>query len=601
MRRIIYFWLLSCFLSFDLFSLDFKECAKFFLAEEGLNVEQILALGNAKTDGSFDPMSPEKRRIFEKAFLEQRASGFQKSIIEGTRRLEEADLVHTIDMSTPKIMKHISDLRTLKASNSTNNLSSLPIQISAVLQRYGYNLGFGKTYLFTSAGGAWSRGGNIIKAFVPLNISDFITPKERSILVFADGVFKSGKDTEVLKALLENKDNSDVPSEFVLSLCVGNSDCERMLKDIKKVLDSIKAKDKDASKNLTYKEILMKIQIETGITPEDIRKLVKNVKAQLVTRTRPIIEKYQFRPKAINIIDLKILTAAIISALTHSYYVLDFWTGEHNHEYIKKYIEDFKNTYMTRTFSSDEQINAGIRMALYNYLQASEQLHETFLFGYMELIPPINYTDSTEDEVLWIEDAISNAPGVSSIVEYLQSTARIQQLERRGIDSLLFNNLEVLGFIHREIVAYRNVTSKDPSVDGTFIFVPKSPGDTGGFARVDARGRKLLLEQSQVPEKDRNDFLFFNTNTLIMRFGANPSTEIGFETKEYGTQARVKMNLGDLSHFNNTEIILGSKEQNYTNFKTFTHYLKDGKDFISGIEEWVCIMVLLMLVEGSSI
>ena len=590
LSKIIYSWLISCFLVLDIFALDYEDCAKLFFQEEGLTPEQILTLGNAKTEGSFKPMSPEKRKIFEEAFLAQRSLGFQKEVQQDIRNLEEEDLAHIIDVSTPRMKKHIDDLKVLRSINNTHNLDNLPPNIAKILRSFKYNEGFGRTYLITSAGGAWSRGGNQIKALVPLNIADFITDEEKEILLFADKVFKSSKDTDILRTLLSNKESISI--EFVMELYGGDQDSLRLIQLIKPIVD-------ESPKSILQKELLEKICSRTGVTVERIHNLALYAKQQLGTKVRPIIEKAQRSPRAINIIDLKLMAVAILSAITHSYYTLDFWTGEHNHQEIRNYIANFKQIYLSKCFSSDPAVNQQIHDALYNYLQASEQLHETFLFGYMELIPPIDIQRSSSDTVVWQDEgAIRNAPGVNSIIEYLNSTGRIQQLRARGLDTLLFNNLEVLGAIHREIVAHRMVIEADPTVDGTFIFVEKQEGYTGGFAVVDAFGRKLLLEQSQVSEDIRNNFTYFNANTLTISFDAVPSEEIGFETKEQGAIARVKMNLGDLSHVNKTEIVLGAVIQNYINFKSFDHYINNGKKLINEIDEWTSILVTVLLDEG---
>lgn len=596
-RRIFYSYLLSIFLCLNLSAFNPIDCAKLFFESEDLDFEQKVILGAAKTVGLFQPITSEFRASLEQAHNDQVAFNFKKPPKLKVRALKAHDLSYTIDNDdATRVQKTIEDLRYFQQVNSTHNIDTLPSDISGVLRGFGYTEGFGRTYLITSVGGAWSRGGHLLKALVPLNLEALTSNEEKKILIVADLILKASSDLEALAHLLSNEELFS--RELIAILFNKSQEALNTLQIVKEFIDLAGGSEKIRKmKQKDIDKLTSTITKKAGITPKDFHNLALNAKEQMIeTVIKPIIYGAKDSPVAINIIDLKLMVAAVLSAVTKSYYIFDFWTAPNNHDAIRSYIREFKYTHLSKRFSRNEIIDRKIHDAISNYLRASELLHESFLLGYMEIVPPIDRIQTNLlGHVVWQDDkekAIHNSPGVASIIEYIQKTARAQQLKLRGIDTLLFNNVEVLGGIPREITGYRKIRETNPDVNSTFVFVKTQEGYEGGFAVVCLDdGRILLLEQSQVPEDLANSYSYFNTNTLIIDLDASPSKEIGFEIKENNAVTRVKMNLGDISHVNQTKIILGSITSNYLNFKNYGNYLTNGRSLLEEVDSWVSTLI----------
>ena len=284
----------------------------------------VLGWGQARERGAFEAASEQDLSRVEAKYLADKArpEGLKTTVDGKIERLKQEHLDVDLNGQTPQ------KLQALRQSGLTHLSESTPAEgANEFLAGTPYE-NFSSLLYYTSGAGLWSRGGGTVKALLPLNIKELITPAEAERLVAAGKIVAAKSPEDVAK----------------LSGLESTPSAEQMAEIRNQAVDTI---------------------------------------AQL---TGAAMEK----PEATNVLDLKIANVAMLSRKTKSYVHFDIWTSEQTHEPIRQYLEKLKGSYQKKVFHPDPKINAEVRQAVGDYLAASEKLGETMLFGYQEGFYPLD-------------------------------------------------------------------------------------------------------------------------------------------------------------------------------------------------------------------
>jgi len=145
---------------------------------------------------------------------------------------------------------------------------------------------------------------------------------------------------------------------------------------------------------------------------------------------------------------------------------------------------------------------------------------------------------------------------------------------------LVFENIEVVSDMPALYASH--LKGKNPV---SVVLVPQKEGYAGGSPFLIKKGKGKfnleLLEGSVLPDEFKKGNDFFNSNTIFFSSKVEPVDEIAFELKEQNTIARVKLNMGDITKYNDASGIGGrvgrdQKMVEYENFKSYDEYGDNG-------------------------
>jgi hypothetical protein len=382
----------------------------------------------------------------------------------------------------------------------------------------GYD-GFSPLHWFTSGAGNWRRGGGLVKANLPLNLHEVLTPELWQEVV-------------------------------ALSNFVSASHSQRR--------DIYGQAFRDRPSYLKYLHV------------QDIEPAEK--------RMREIILEAKSNTVAINPLEAKLAQVAVLSAVTRRYIHFDVWTSRATHQEIRAALIDFKANYHYKVFVDDRGLNSTIHDMIESYIAASELLNETHLFGYQVEVWPL-HPDASNPQMLF--DEAANGEGAGRAYTVINTTGRRDQLKARGVQHWMFQNIEVLSmdllaqygaFLELNKPVGVIVVPQKDDYTGGFPYVEE----------LDGSSLIRLYEGIGVPEQLRvgNPGDYFNTNTIFLSLDLNDVNSLDFEPNKPGrrggrvTLAKISMAL--LTHTNLTGLIGDDIGNGYQNFKYLTDYAKDG-------------------------
>jgi hypothetical protein len=218
-------------------------------------------------------------------------------------------------------------------------------------------------------------------------------------------------------------------------------------------------------------EILKLSKINSGkMSIEEIDKEAALIKKSAIAKIKDLLDKTTYNPKSINTLDMKFINLATIYEKTGKYVSMDIWTSEQTHGAISEYLSWLSNNISKKTFHPDSQINDSIKNALTHYMEKSKSLGETHLFGYQEGLYAIDTKTGN-----YKEDTASIGKGAGAIIEYLDTSGRLNLLKTRGKKTFVFENIEVVSD-YAPLFASHRIAEKPVSV----VLVPQKEGYVGG-------------------------------------------------------------------------------------------------------------------------
>jgi|GEM_PF-4840979 len=407
--------------------------------------------------------------------------------------------------------------RSVQAWNATKTPPAAAA-FSSKIASLGYD-GFSPLHWFTSGAGNWRRGGGLVKANLPLNLHQVVTPELW---------------TEVVAL-----------SEFVSA-------------------DHTHRRDIYGSAVANQPTYLKYLHVQ------DIEPAEK--------RMREIILEAKSSTVAINPLEAKLAQVAVLSAVTRRYIHFDVWSSRATHNEIQTALVDFKANYHYKVFVDDRELNSVIHDMIERYIAASELLNETHLFGYQVEIWPL-HPDATNPQMLF--DEAANGEGAGRAFTVMNATGRRAQLKARGVEHWMFQNIEVLSmdllaqygaFLKLDKPVGVVVVPEKDGYTGGFPYIED----------IDDSSLVRLYEGIGVPKELRSGGPgdYFNTNTIFHSLDLNDVASLDFEPNKPGRRGgRVtlaKISLAHLTHTNLTGLIGDDIGNGYQNFKYLTDYAKDG-------------------------
>ncbi len=236
-----------------------------------------------------------------------------------------------------------------------------------------------KFHYFTSGAGLWSRGGGQIKALVPLNLAELITPASFDRLVQASQLVNAKSATDVL--FMKSRDV--MPGEDVNALAHG------LVSEAKQEIESILAPARSD-------------------------------------------------PRALNPLAMKLVDVALASRKADTYIPFDVWTSEQTQSAVADYLQGFKTNFRTLRFHPDAKVQATIVSALEKYFANADRAGDTHLFGYQVGLPALHATTGEP-----VKDTARIGEGAGRAKAYLDQSGRTAQLAARGKTTWMFQNIEV--------------------------------------------------------------------------------------------------------------------------------------------------------------
>lgn len=333
-----------------------------------------------------------------------------------------------------------------------------------------------------------------------------------------------------------------------------------------------------------FRELERAGDVVAAKTPKDALRIagapVGQDAKQVIGAARATIErltaKARASERAINVLDLKLVSVALLSKESGRYVPFDIWTSAQTHAAIRGYLADFRARFARRVFHPEPTRNAEIHAALTQYFAASAKLGETHLFGYQIGLPALDAATGNA-----VAGSVTIGEGAGMAKAYLDESGRTRVLEGRGVRHWVFQNIEVISDIGLELGAY--LASEVPV---SVVVVPTKKGYSGGSPyRVEHEGRASyrLLEGSAVPAPLADGNAFFNTNTIYQRIDLEPVANTGYELKDNGQIVRLKMNAGDVTLSNETALVGGRIGREYENFKTYAEFGTNGVALVEAV------------------
>lgn len=375
-----------------------------------------------------------------------------------------------------------------------------------------------KLYYFTSGAGLWSRGGGQVKALIPFNVKELLSPQEFALLSRSGDIANAADPQAVLKlAGRELKDGEN--AEKIAATLV---------EDSKRTLSSL-------------------------------------------------IAKARANPEAITPIDMKLVNVAIQSDRASTYIPFDIWTSEQTHQPISDYLNEFRKTFRSKRFHPDHEVDAKIKMLLGNYLTVSGNRGETHLFGYQ-----VGYHALDPNSATAVKNTATIGEGAGMAKSYLDESGRTRRLKEMGKSTWVFENIEVVTDLPVAMAAHARskkpvsvilVPEKEGYKGGSPFLIKKE-----GAAQANLE----LHEQSALPPEFASGNEYFNSNTIFQSLDLAPPKNIGFEVKNSGTGkiVRAKMNAGDITQEAPTAGIGGRIGVEYENFKNYGEFGTNGPKLI---------------------
>ncbi len=450
----------------------------------------------------------------EQKYLQDKArpEGLNLPIEGKVERFQKTDLDVDFNGKTDKELQEIRDFGLSEMAHSY-------LKQPEILKGTPYG-GFSRFHYFTSGAGLWSRGGGTVKALLPLNLKELLTPAELGELTHAGDIVAAKGPEEIFKI--------------------------------------------------------------AGISGPADPARAEGISQKAVETIRHLTNRAMKDPRAVNVLDVKFANVALLSQQTGSYIHFDVWTSEQTHPAINEHMARIKSDYMKMRFHSDPKENARIQKAIGKYVEASERLNETHLFGYQEGIYPL---DPKTGRSLENHAAIGEGAGMAK--HYLDQSGRSAILADRGTRDWVFQNIEVTSDLALEYGAYRQ-----SGRNAAAVLVPTAPGYAGGspyiIRREDGSVSKQLIEGSAVSKELRDGNPYFNSNTIYQSTSLKPPQNVGYETKDNGRIVRLKMNAGDITLTEPSAMIGGRAKEEYENFKTYAEYSDNGEATLQAMRRsWV--------------
>ena len=448
----------------------------------------------ASPSGYFVPASKEGEKGLTETYLEaKRTGGLTRPPRGEVRRVEPSDLTVSL------------------AEMDARNLSPSALKLLR------------ETAYFTSAAGLWSRGGGQVKAIIPYNVAELLSPKSFHDLSHASDTVNASSPADVLLIAKVN-----VPRKSSVE-----STAQQVVADAKG-----------------------KIEATLGKCRED--------------------------PRALNPLSLKFVNVALASGLAETFTPLDFWTSEQTHAAVRDALTRFKKDFGGMEFHPDPAIQARICQALTDYFAQAHALGETHLFGYQ-----VGFHALDPETGAPLRDTPRIGKGAGEARASLDASGRSGVLRKMGKTHCLFDNIEVLTNLPGVLAGHAQ-----SGRSASFVVVPQQEGCAGGnpFLVVHPGGlvNFELHEQCALPPEFATGNKFFNTNSMVWRFGTNPTPlssgpmPQGFEVKGGGRpHVRAKENAGDGLQDWSTAALLGRLGADYENFKTYPDYKRNGARLIA--------------------
>lgn len=188
-------------------------------------------------------------------------------------------------------------------------------------------------HVFSSGAGLWARGGGQVKAMVPLNLAELITPADFNRLVHASQVVNAKNTDDVLFMM-----NRDV------------------------------------------------------LAGEDVNAVASVLRREAEQVIESIVAPVRSHPRAFNPLVMKLVDVALASHKANTYISFDVWTSEQTHAPIAEFLQEFRANFRTRQFHPDAKVQATIVSALEKYFANADRAGDTHLFGYQIGLPAMHAT-----------------------------------------------------------------------------------------------------------------------------------------------------------------------------------------------------------------
>jgi hypothetical protein len=325
---------------------------------------------------------------------------------------------------------------------------------------------------------------------------------------------------------------------------------------------------------------ILRIAGRTGVKEKDLSRVALEIRESAQQEIADLLNRSRYDLSAVNALDMKFVNMALNSRkIERGYVPFDIWTSEQTHAQIKKYITWLRGNLDNKKFHPDPKTNRKVQQALKDYFRRSDDLGETHLFGYQEGFHAIDAVNGG-----YKSDGAAIGKGAGAIVEYLQKSGRKSVLHDMGVRDIVFENIEVVSDLTPLYGAYKQVNRKVG-----VVLVPQREGYAGGspfmIKKADGSWNLELKEMSVLDEQFAEGNKFFNSNTTFYSLDINAPKSTAFELKNQATEARVKLNMGDVTFDNEAAGIGGrvGRENSmveYENFKNYGEYGENGEWYI---------------------
>lgn len=325
---------------------------------------------------------------------------------------------------------------------------------------------------------------------------------------------------------------------------------------------------------------ILKLMGRSNVPADEVDKVAKQIKIEAQQKIQKFLKLSKYNTKSVNALDLKLVNVALYSQKTKRGYIpFDIWTSEQTHKDIADYLTWLEDHFREKTFHPDIEVNKDIQNALEEYFKKSSQHNENHLFGYQEGFHAIDVANGR-----YKEDSASIGKGAGAIVEYLKKSGREEKLRKMGIKDVVFENIEVVS----DMAPIYGVF-KDSKKKVGVVLVPQKEGYSGGspfLIRKEIGEWNLeLREMTVLDDQFKEGNQFFNSNTIFYSTDIKTPKSTAFELKNQNTEARVKLNMGDVT-FENESIGIGGRvgRENsmveYENFKNYGEYGTNGSWYV---------------------
>ncbi len=371
-------------------------------------------------------------------------------------------------------------------------------------------------YYFTSGAGLWSRGGGQVKALIPYNIGNFLSPVQKKSLTAGIEVAKADSPQKVLELTKAERNYSKTAEEQAAELVL--------------------------------------------VAKANVEKIVN------------IARK---KPRAITTLDMKFVNVAILSHRAQTFIPFDIWTSQQTHKPIFDYIQNFRNTYYQKIFHNDSRVNAKIHLYLADYFKKGKALGETHIFGYQ-----IGFNGIDPMTGLPVISTTAIGEGAGMAKSYLDKSGRTAELKNMGKKYLLFDNIEVISEIDlvlgahlksQKAVSVLLVPQKNGYAGGNPFVFNKPWGKNLELYEMSALPEEFANGNTYF---NSNTMIYSLEQKPVRILGFELKSENGVKFM------RVKSNAADITQVQPTAGIGGRIGTDYVNFKSITEFFENGNQLI---------------------